>query len=506
MFKLLRKKEITKKIIWVIAILIIISFGFMGTANLLIGKSDANYAGKLFGKKVSITDFRKFYQSVRLQALLQFGDKFNEVQPYLNLEQQTWNHLMLRHESKKRKITVTDQEVVQYIQQYPFFQRDGQFDSLLYNDMLKNALRVPARRFEESVRDILKFQQLFNQETQTVSIPDSQVFDAYKIKHEEIQVSYVLLPFTEFQDENLFDAQQAQKYFDNHKVDFVIPNSINVDYIRFDLPTPTTSTSLTDDITDTNAPDQKEALAAIMPKAQTIAEALQNNANINAVANQFQEPLQTSGFFSMEKPLLNLGWSYELLNQLFQLKVGETLGPIETSEALFILQLKEERPAYLPEYAEAKDAVKEALLTQAANATAQQQSSIYLEKIQELLASSKIKDFAKAAKTLGLDIHQTPAFHRGQYLPTIGISRNFQEAAFNLTTENPLSTPIETDNGYCLLYLDNKAPIDMETYVKEKAQLTTNLLEQRKKESFELFLSQLRRQAHLESFLIQEDS
>jgi len=51
MLKQLRQKGVAKKIIWFIAIIIIISFGFFGTASLLSNQNNTGYAGKIFGKK-----------------------------------------------------------------------------------------------------------------------------------------------------------------------------------------------------------------------------------------------------------------------------------------------------------------------------------------------------------------------------------------------------------------------------------------------------------------------
>ena len=52
----LRKKGIAKKITWVIAIVIILCFGF-GTASMLSNSRPESYAGRLFGKKISFDEF-----------------------------------------------------------------------------------------------------------------------------------------------------------------------------------------------------------------------------------------------------------------------------------------------------------------------------------------------------------------------------------------------------------------------------------------------------------------
>ena len=57
MLKHLRKKGVSKKILWVVAFVIVISFSFFGTASYLNrGALSHNYAGILFGQKIPLKD------------------------------------------------------------------------------------------------------------------------------------------------------------------------------------------------------------------------------------------------------------------------------------------------------------------------------------------------------------------------------------------------------------------------------------------------------------------
>ena len=133
MLNILRKKGLAKKIIWIIAILIIISFGFFGTAYLLNSNSNQDVAGKVFGKNVSLEEFKQVYHHTDIQAMLNYGKNYQSFKQFLNLENQTWDRLILLYEAKRRHIQIPDDRVVKTIESFPFFQRDGQFDTLLYN-------------------------------------------------------------------------------------------------------------------------------------------------------------------------------------------------------------------------------------------------------------------------------------------------------------------------------------------------------------------------------------
>ena len=167
MLKLLRKKGFAKKIIWAIAIVIIFTFGFMGTAYLITGNQGTNYAGRIYGKNVTVEDFNKIYQNARIQAVRKYGYNLNKVAHLLNLEAQTWDLLILLREVKIRKIKISNDEIIQSIEEDDSFKKNGQFDVLLYNSILRN-LQIRPRDYEENVRDNLKITELYNQITSSV--------------------------------------------------------------------------------------------------------------------------------------------------------------------------------------------------------------------------------------------------------------------------------------------------------------------------------------------------
>src|SRR5277367_6048627 len=106
MLEVLRRKGVNKTILWIIAIVIILSFGVFGTAYRL--DNTVNSAGSMYGHNVSIKDFQQAYLDAHDQALIMYGYKnLNK----LDLEQETWDRLMLVQEAQKQGIQVSDQEV-----------------------------------------------------------------------------------------------------------------------------------------------------------------------------------------------------------------------------------------------------------------------------------------------------------------------------------------------------------------------------------------------------------
>ncbi|OGX55671.1 MAG: hypothetical protein A2447_11345 [Omnitrophica WOR_2 bacterium RIFOXYC2_FULL_38_12] len=510
MLKILRKKGVAKKIIWFIAIIIIISFGFFGTASLLNNQRPSNYAGKIFGKKISFEEFERVYSHVTIQALIKYGDNFNNIREHLDLESQTWDRLIMLHEAKKRRIKVMDAEVVKAIEEYEFFQRNGKFDPSLYDSILRYVLRIKTRDFEESVRATLQFKKLYDAETSSIFPSEDAIFQSYKKINEKVQISYILVLSQDFAKQISVNEETARAYYDQNKTKFQIPSTINVEFITLPLqeiePEPNEELSPEEaekntSLSDKNAEIQK-ANNIMREKAKDIYyESLDKPENFSQIVKNYNLETQKSGFFSEEKPNLNLGWPYEFLSMVFNFKPGEINEPFETPNAIYITKVVEKKGAYIPAFEEARQSVAQELVQIKSKEIAKKTAEEHLTAIKEELNKTKLKDFTKSAKNLGLEIRQTPVFNRGQYLPTVGLAMDFQETAFLLDNENKISDVVEIDNGYCILHQDSYIPVEKTKFEKDKAEFAKTLIGNIRNQAFNDFLVRLRLAAKLDNNL-----
>jgi hypothetical protein len=277
-----------------------------------------------------------------------------------------------------------------------------------------------------------------------------------------------------------------------------VPPTVNVQYLTFDFPEPDeTAEDLEAGSDHSENQDIELEKDKIRERANDIFQQLLVNPNMAEIAGQNNLSVQTTGFFSMEQPNLALGWSYDLLDKIFQMSVNEVSEPFEATTGISIIQIKEKRESRIPEFSEAQEKARELLINQKAKEIAGKKTYEYLEALKAELNKSKLWDFPKAAKALELEIHQTPVFSRGQYLPQIGISKNFQETAFQLNENNKLSGGVETDKGYCILHLDNYVPVDMNEYEDAKEELAQSISLEKQNRVFGDFVMQLRLKADL---------
>ena len=488
MLKLLRKKGVMKKMIWFVAVIIILSFGVFGTAYLIADNNTSSagtYAGKIFGKRVSFEEYQKSFQDVRVQNIIRYGDKYNEVRPYLNFEKEAWDRLIVLKEADRLGIKVKNDEVISTIQNYAFFQRNGQFDTPLYNDVVRFVFEMKPRSFEESIRDTIKASKLVNESTKEVSVTEDEVYDVFQKQNEKVQISYLLFTPDDFKDQSSATDEEIQAYYEENKLEFLQPFSINVEFIALDLIEETEEDNSVND--------------AVLEKANKIYQDAAVSGDLTAAAKTHGLETKLSGFFSREEPNLDLKWSFDVYNQVFQLSQGELLAPVRSSNSIIIAKIAESREAYVPEFTQAADKVKDKILRLNARGVTKEKAEQTLASIEQ--AYSKKADFTEAADTFGYETQQTPEFNRGQYLPKIGISPAFQEAAFRLSDTNKISGVIEAETGYYILHLDSYISADAAQYVETKDQLTQQILAQKRTDAFGKHLASLREKADLEDLI-----
>lgn len=502
MLKLLRKKGVAKKIIWFIAVIIIISFGFFGTAYLLTDTGQVNYAGKVFGKKIEIDEYNTMFNHVRIQAILKYGDRYKEVQQFLNFDQETWDRIILLHEADKQKIKVKNEEVVQAIEAIPLFQRNGQFDSFLYKDIIQYVFRnfgvlVEPREFEESMRDTLKFAKLFEQATEQAMINEAEIYDEFKNRNEKVQISYLMFNPLQYTNDVVYDQSKAKAFFEEDKLSFTLPPSINVEYIDFIFPEETTKPD--DDLSENEILALEEKKDELRAQAENIFEELIINPDLAALKDNYDIEIKQTGLFSIEQPLLTLGWSFDVFTQLFTLPLNEITGPHETNEKITIMKIIDKKDSIVPTFEEVEEKVKETFINNEAKVIAKDKAKEYLQLILQNYNKSESKNFDDIVGQFDLKAVKTPLFKRGQYLPKIGISKEFEDAAFSLNNNNKISSVVDTESGTAILHLDITEEASREEFAQERDEIKSMLLTEKRAELFSEYLTQLRIEAKLEN-------
>jgi peptidyl-prolyl cis-trans isomerase D len=481
MLSTLRHKGVAKKILWVVTVVIVLSFAIFGTAWRL--DKSLNSAGKMFGHNVSLLDYQKAYYDTRDAAIMMYGDKFFKYGSRLNLEGQTWDRMVLLEEAKKRGIQTSNQEVVDTIAVIPFFQSGGRFDQNKYAMIVQDPRgfdrKIP--EFENSIRSQITIKKLIDQATHQVALTDADIKKEYVLKNEKIKLTYALFePLKAAKDLTPSD-DDIKKYYDSNSDQFRKPPMVNVEYATLNYPEKATA-------------EQKEA---VKKEIESLVKELKATSDFKAVAQAHKVDVKESGLFSQGQPLLTFAWSPELVEKIFSLKQGEHSPAFETPDGWGVLRIKEAKDTHIPAFADIKEDVKKALLTDKGFTLAKTKADAALKVIAEGLKANKT--FSDLAKGLDAKVEQTPSFGRGEYIANMGLIAEFQEVALKLNMQNRLSEVITTSEGPAIIYLDAVEGIDEKQFDADKANFKEMITAQKKSQAAAEFITQIKLKANVQS-------
>ncbi|MFA6130214.1 MAG: SurA N-terminal domain-containing protein [Candidatus Omnitrophota bacterium] len=461
MLKILRNKKTAKKV-WIgLAIIIIPAFTLWGFGSSSRSKEESASAGKIFGKNVSNLEFKKAIAATRTSAIMQFGDDFPKIEKYLNLEGQAWERLILLQEAKKRKINISDQEVINTIQKMPYFQKKSSFDNKTYVEILRYVFRLQPRTFEEQLRQNLILAKLYSQVTDGVKIEDSQIRQEWLKSNEELSIYYIAALFAEFAKKIKPEDKEISAYYDKNKDIFKEPPSLNLEYI----------------LTESDTESKK------------ITDLINKKYDLEKISKELNLAKKETGLFKQYAPPPVLKIPQETLNLVLSLKEGLPAPVVKVDKTYYVYALKENKPAEIPGLAEVKDKIKEIIIDEESKKIAQ-------AKIKECADKLKNEPFNRvaSASAYGFKTGQTKFFKSGDQLDILGQGKIFWENAKKLK-ETQLSDIFSNSNGYYIIKLKANKPVDEEKFAKEKKEFGDNMLSGEKNKVFGKFTDEMKKKA-----------
>lgn len=177
----------------------------------------------------------------------------------------------------------------------------------------------------------------------------------------------------------------------------------------------------------------------------------------------------------------------------FQKNVGEISEPVETNRAFYVFHLMEKLPPGIQSYEEVKEVLVEEVRTE-------KRKELAFQKADEIQAEAlKQNELKKASQKFEHEVKLTGEFSRNSYIAQF--TPEVMGAAFALIPEHKISPPIKTERGSYVLELVSKSDIDETAFESVKDSLKTEMLKQKKVETFQLWYTQLKEKAEIENYL-----
>jgi peptidyl-prolyl cis-trans isomerase D len=235
---------------------------------------------------------------------------------------------------------------------------------------------------------------------------------------------------------------------------------------------------LTDQLSFEKAQEQVQTLSG------RLASQLTKPADLDTVGAAQGLAVQETGLFARDEPIMALGGP-EVAARAFLLNPGEISPAVPTQRGVVFMTVTEKKDSYVPQLDEAKDKVRDTVLTQKAREMA-------LQKAEAVAARVKgAADFEKAAKAAGFETRTTELIARDSPIPELGVAPAVTEAAFALP-QGGVSGVIPIDAGAAVVKVVEKQEVGETEIAANRDQFRQELLSDRRNRFFSAYMVKAR--------------
>ncbi|HSF18869.1 MAG TPA: SurA N-terminal domain-containing protein [Vicinamibacteria bacterium] len=190
------------------------------------------------GTPISAQDFQTSYRAQENRYREQLGAQFN---PGL-MRQLGFDNLVVREllqnkmlllEAERQGLSVTDEEVRDFIVKLPTFQTGGKFIGREAYLRLLSQNAMSAAAFEAQLRDDLLRQRLQSLVTDGVIVGEAALEEEYRRRNEKLRLEYTVVAKSDFEASVEVSDDEARSYYESHREEFARPVQRKVRFITF---------------------------------------------------------------------------------------------------------------------------------------------------------------------------------------------------------------------------------------------------------------------------------
>lgn len=381
---------------------------------------------------------------------------------------------VLRLEAQRLGMEVTDDDVTQRIRQIlPSAFAGGTWvgsERYAQEVQVRTGMSVP--QFEDTLRTGMleeRFQRLV---TDGITVSPQELQERYRWENEKVQLSYVQVKPGDL--ENSINPSEAEltAYFTKNQSKYQVPERRSAKYALLDLAKLKQQTKISDAEIQTyyqaHLNDYKvenrvhvehilfktlgktdAEVALIKQSAQKIDEQAKHGGNFEDLAKKNSEDDNSKAKGG------DIGWivagqtvaAFEKV--AFSLPKGAISDVVQTPYGFDIIKVLDKETAHTKPVSEVRDSIV-TLLTQ--QKVTQEQNDLS-DKMASAVRQSSRQAIETVAKSLNLDLGETPLVSVTEPVGDLGNAAALEEALFSLH-EGELSQPISVDRGYVLLQVD----------------------------------------------------
>jgi peptidyl-prolyl cis-trans isomerase D len=225
----------------------------------------------------------------------------------------------------------------------------------------------------------------------------------------------------------------------------------------------------------------ERAQQEVQTLAERLASQLTKPADLDMVAKAQGMTVQETGLFARDEPIMGLGGTPEVTSRAFQLNPGDMSGAVPTQRGVVFMTVTEKKDPYIPQLDEAKDKVRDTVLTQKARDMARQKAETVAAKVKGAA------DFDKAVKAAGFEARTTELIARDAPIPELGAAPAVTEVAFALP-QGGVSDAIAIDAGAAVVKVVEKQEVGATEIAANRDQFRQELLSDRRNRFFSAYM------------------
>ena len=204
-----------------------------------------------------------------------------------------------------------------------------------------------------------------------------------------------------------------------------------------------------------------------------------NKTTLDGLAQQYHLSLAETRPVAANEPLLELGNSQDVKDQLFRLRQGDLSLPIRTDRGYVVISVQQILPTHQGTLEEVREKVLTELKQQKAAQLAQSKTTDLERRVK---AGEK---FDPAAKALGLDPKTSEAFARSGSVPGLGSGKQLS-AAFSLKS-GEVGSPLALGSNWVVYLLVEKTEANPADFEKQKKTIADTLVQSKRALAFDAF-------------------
>ena len=224
-----------KKIVQIFLGLITLPFAFWGVDSYIRNAGVGKDLASVGGSKITAPQFEQALRERQDQMRQALGPNFqpemmNSPQIRLGILNSMIDQRLLLLEAGSKKLATGDAMLREVISGIPALQEDGKFSMERYESALR-AQGLSQPQFEAKLRQDLTLRQLVGSVNDAAFVSVGQAEAMLRLQAEERHFSEFKVAAEKFADRVRIDPAAVQKYYDDNKAQFEVPEQVKAEYV-----------------------------------------------------------------------------------------------------------------------------------------------------------------------------------------------------------------------------------------------------------------------------------